>query len=118
MKVDTSHSALVPRELVQDLARLHVPHRDGAVAAARRYPLSAVVLRPCAPDERLLEPGGRARQAAVHARLIGGEGADVVDDECGVEGVGREVVPVGRERQRRNLLSATLHRVGAPCLAH
>lgn len=79
----------MPRQLVQHFSRLHLPHRHRSVPSADGYPRAIVVFRPGDLDERLLETRWRASQRAVDPHGVGRERSDVVDDQCGVEGVGR-----------------------------
>lgn len=101
--VHRSDGPLVPAQLVQDLATLHLPDRDRPIPTSTSDPRTPIRLAPRTLDEHLFEPGRRAREGPVHPGGVRGEGPDVVDHERRVEGVREEVVARGRECQGGDL---------------
>jgi hypothetical protein len=92
MQVHSRDSPLMSRQLVQHLATLDFPDRDCPISAAHSYSRAVIVPRPSHADEGGLETRRSTREGSVDPHRVGREGTDIVDDESGVERVGREEV--------------------------
>lgn len=92
MPIHRPDRPLVSTQLVQDLPALHLPDGDRPIPSPTGYSGSSVRLAPLTLDQHLFEPRGGACERPIDPGGIGGEGADVVDHQGGIEGVGEEVV--------------------------
>lgn len=111
MEIHASHSSLMPRKLVQHLARLNFPNSNGPISTSCRYSLSAIMSCPRTSYEGLLKTCWCAGERSVHAHGVGRKGSDVVDDESRIESIGGEVMAVRRERKGNNGIGVAVKRV-------